>query len=155
MRVTGKHHCPAAVWSLGNLIYRTRLKMAAGMLHFEDYGDFANYFGPRWNYYIGDLIAAIPVPMKFAKGDFERGIAVKILNDFAETPFPYLDEETKKKLVAVNSMLLRKFTELAFDDMAQVRWQESQPAEADNIDVGPLTEEDLQATMLESSDDPF
>ena len=129
--------------------------MAAGMLHFEDYGDFANYFGPRWNYYIGDLIAAIPVPMKFAKGDFERGIAVKILNDFAETPFPYLDEETKKKLVAVNSMLLRKFTELAFDDMAQVRWQESQPAEADNIDVGPLTEEDLQATMLESSDDPF
>lgn len=144
-----------SIWSLGNLIYRTRLKMAASMLHFQDYGDFANYFGPRWNYYLGDLIAAIPVPMVFAKGDFERGIAVKILNDFAENPFPYLDEETKKKLAAVNAMLLQKFTELAFDDMAQVRWQESQPAEADNIDVGPLTEADLQEDLLERSENPF
>jgi len=144
-----------SIWSLGNLIYRTRLKMAAGMLHFQEYGDFANYFGPRWNYYLGDLIAAIPVPMVFGKGDFERGIAAKILNDFAENPAPYLDEETKKKLAAVNSMLLRKFAELAFDDMAEVRWQESRPTEADNIDVGPLTAEDLQTTMLESADDPF
>ena len=31
-----------SVWSLGNLIYRTRLKMAAEMLHFQDYGDFAD-----------------------------------------------------------------------------------------------------------------
>jgi hypothetical protein len=144
-----------SIWSLGNLIYRTRLKMAAGMLYFEDYGDFANYFGPRWNYYIGDIIAAIPVPMVFAKADFERGIAVKILNDFAENPFPYLDEETKKKLAAVNAMLLRKFTELAFDDMAQMRWQESQPSEADNIDVGPLTDADLQEDLLEPSENPF
>jgi hypothetical protein len=144
-----------SIWSLGNLIYRTRLKMAASMLHFEDYGDFANYFGPRWNYYLGDPIAAIPVPMVFAKGDFERGIAVKILNDFAENPVPYLDEETKKKLAAVNSMLLRKFTELAFDDMAEVRWQESQRAEADNIDVGPLTDADLQEDLLERSENPF
>jgi hypothetical protein len=142
-------------WTLGNLIYRTRLKMTADMLHFQDYADFANFFGPRWNYYLGDLIAAIPVPMVFAKGDFERGIAAKILNDFAENPTPYLDEETKKKLVAVNSMLLRKFTELAFDEMAEARWQESRPAEADNIDVGPVTAEDLQTTLLESSDDPF
>jgi hypothetical protein len=146
-----------SIWSLGNLIYRTRLKMAAFMLHFNDYGDFANYFGPRWNYYLGDLIAAIPVPMVFAKGDFERGIAFKILNNFAENPFPYMDEETKKKLSAVNAMLLQKFTELAFDDMSQVRWQESQPAEADNIDVGPLTEADLQEDLdlLESSENPF
>lgn len=144
-----------SIWSLGNLIYRTRLKMAAGMLHFQDYADFANYFGPRWNYYLGDLIAAIPVPMKFAKGDFESGVAVKILNDFAENPSPYLDEETKKKLAAVNSMLLRKFSELAFDDMAQVRWQESEQREADNIDVGPLTEADLQDDLLERSGNPF
>ena len=142
-------------WTLGNLIYRTRLKMAAEMLHFEDYADFANFFGPRWNYYLGDLIAAIPVPMVFAKGDFERGIAAKILNDFTENPIPYLDEETKTKLRAVNSMLLRKFTELAFDEMAEARWQESMPAEADNIDVGPVTAEDLQTTLLESSGNPF
>src|ERR1035438_7988826 len=73
-----------SIWSLGNLIYRTRLKMAAEMLHFQEYGDFADYFGPRWNYYIGDIIAAVPVPMKFAKGDFERGVAAKILGDYAE-----------------------------------------------------------------------
>jgi hypothetical protein len=144
-----------SIWSLDNLIYRTRLKMTAGMLHLQDYGDFADYLGPRWNYYLGDIIAAIPVPMKFAQGDFERGIAVKILNDFAENPAPYLDAEMKKTLSAVNAMLLRKFKELAFDEMAAVRWQESQHAEADNIDVGPLTVEDLQTTMLESSDDPF
>ena len=144
-----------SIWSLGNLIYRTRLKLAAAMLHFQDYADFANYFGPRWNYYLGDIIAAIPVPMVFSKGDFERGIAAKILNDFAENPFPYLDEETKKKMLAANSMLLRKFTELAFDDMAQMRWQESQRAEADNIDVGPLTEADLQSELLSESSDPF
>jgi len=73
------------------LIYRTRLKMAASMLNFQGYEDFADYFGPRWNYYLGDIIAAIPVPMKFKKGDFQSGLAVKILNDFAENPFPYLD----------------------------------------------------------------
>jgi hypothetical protein len=144
-----------SIWSLGNLIYRTRLKMAAGMLHFEDYGDFADYFGPRWNYYLGDLIAAIPVPMVFGKGDFESGVAVKILNDFAENPFPYLDEETKKKLAAVNSMLLRKFSELACDDMAEARWRESQPAEADEIYFGPVAAADLQGDLLNVSDDPF
>jgi len=144
-----------SIWNLGNLIYRTRLKMAAAMLHFRDYEDFANFFGPRWHYYLGDLIAAIPVPMVFAKGDFERGIAAKILNDFAENPTPYLDEETNKKLVAVNAMLLRKFSELAFDDMAEARWRESGLAEADNIDVGPLTAEDSQTALIESSDDPF
>ncbi len=144
-----------SIWSLGNLIYRTRLKMAAGMLHFQDYGDYANFFGPRWNYYLGDLIAAIPVPMVFARGDFERGLAVKILNDFAENPVPYLDEEAKQKLAAVNAMLLRKFAELALDDRAQVRWQESEQQEADNIDVGPLTEADLQEDLLERAENPF
>ena len=144
-----------SIWSLGNLIYRMRLKMAASMLHFEDYSDFSNYFGPRWNYYLGDLIAAIPLPMVFGKDDFMSGVAVKILNDFAENPFPYLDEETKKKLAAVNSMLLRKFSELAFDEMAEARWQESERREADNIDVGPVTEADLQGELLADSDNPF
>ena len=144
-----------SLWSLGNLIYRTRLKMTATMLHFQDYGDFADYFGPRWNYYLGDLIAAIPVPMVFGKGDFMSGVAAKLLNDYAENPCPYLDDETKKKLTAVNALLLRKFTGLACDEMAQMRWQESQPAEADNIDFGPLTEADLQEELLNPSDDPF
>ena len=144
-----------SIWSLGNLIYRTRLKMAASMLNFQGYADFADYFGPRWNYYLGDIIAAIPVPMKFKKGDFQSGLAVKILNDFAENPFPYLDAETKKTLLAVNTMLLRKFSELACDEMAQSRWLEAQPPEADNIDVGPLTESELQDDLFESSGNPF
>ncbi len=40
-------------------------------------------------------------------------------------------------MIAAESGLLRKFTELAFDESAESRWQESQPAEADNLDVGP------------------
>jgi len=37
--------------------YRTRLKMAASMLNFQGHHDFADYFGLRWNYYLGDIIA--------------------------------------------------------------------------------------------------
>jgi len=144
-----------SIVGLGNLIYRTRLKLAASMLHFEDYGDFADYFGPRWNYYLRDIIAEIPVPMVFGKYDFERGIAAKILNDFAENPFPYLDEAGKKKMMAVHTALLRKFSELAFDDAAEMRWRESESAEADNIDVGPVTADDLQPALPESSENPF
>ncbi len=52
-------------------------------------------------------------------------------------------------------MLLRKFSELACDEMAEMRWQETQPAEVDNIDVGALTEADLKGDLLATSDDPF
>jgi hypothetical protein len=52
-------------------------------------------------------------------------------------------------------MLPRKFSELAFDEMAQVRWQESEQREADNIDVGPLTEADLQDDIFVTSENPF
>jgi hypothetical protein len=58
-----------------------------------------------------------------------------VLREFAQDPFPYLDEAEKKKMMAAHSALLRKFTELAFDESAEARWQESRPAEADNIDV--------------------
>ena len=51
--------------------------------------------------------------------------------------------------------LLRKFTELAFDETAEMRWQESRPAGADNIDVGPATETDLQSDLIEAAGDPF
>ncbi|HXB58528.1 MAG TPA: hypothetical protein VNU95_03140 [Candidatus Acidoferrales bacterium] len=102
--------------SLGNLIYRTRLKLAASMLHFREYGDFADYFGPRWHYYLSDIIAEIPIPMVFGKNDFKSGLASQILNDFAEDPFPFLPEDLKKKMMTVNGALLRKFTDLAFDE---------------------------------------
>ena len=38
--------------------------------------------------------------------------------------------------------------DLAFDEAADMRWRESKPAEADNIDVGPLTEEDFTVPCL-------
>ena len=58
-------------------------------------------------------------------------------------------------MMAAHSDLLRKFTELAFDEAAEARWQESRPAEADNMDVGPVTETDLQSDLMEASGDPF
>jgi hypothetical protein len=58
-------------------------------------------------------------------------------------------------MIAAHSGLLRKFTDLAFDEAAEARWQEAQPAEADNIDVGPVTETDLQSDLMEASGDPF
>jgi hypothetical protein len=36
-----------------------------------------------------------------------------------------------------------------------MRWQEARPTEADNIDVGPATETDLQGDLIEASGDPF
>jgi len=51
--------------------------------------------------------------------------------------------------------LLRKFTELAFDEASEMRWQESRPMEADNIDVGPPTETDLHSDLIDSSGNPF
>jgi len=144
-----------SIWDLSNLIYRTRLKIAAYMLNFREIDDFADYFGPRWHYYLGDIIAGIPIPFKFEKGDFERGLAVKILNGYAENPYPHLDEKGKKQMVAVDAALLQKFTELAFDEAAEMRWRESRPVEADNIDVGPLTSEDFQDDWLKLSEYPF
>lgn len=61
--------------------------MAAEMLHFRGYADFADYFGSRWHYYLGDIIAAIPMPFVFADCYFEIGVAGKVLRLFAEDPF--------------------------------------------------------------------
>jgi hypothetical protein len=105
--------------TLGNLIYRTRLKIAASMLHFDGYDDFEDYFGPRWNCYLSDIIATIPMPLRFAKGDFESGLAARLLNEYGADPYPYLDDAAKKKVDGAQSDLLRKFAELAFDDCGQ------------------------------------
>jgi hypothetical protein len=91
----------------------------------------------------------------FAIGQFESGVATKVLRDFAEDPFPYIDEATKRKMMAAHSDLLRKFTELAFDESAEVRWQESQRTETDNIDVEPVAETDSQNDLFESGGNPF
>ena len=100
-------------------------------------------------------MAAIPVPLVFGKGQFESGVAAEVLREAAQDPFPYLDEAEKKQMTAAHSALLRKFTELAFDESAEARWQESRPTEADNMDVGPATETELQSDLMEASGDPF
>ena len=69
--------------------------------------------------------------------------------------YSVLDEAEKKKMMAAHSDLLRKFTELGFDESAEARWQESRATEADNIDVGPATETDLQSDLIEVSGNPF
>ena len=99
------------IHSLGNLIHRTRLKIAAAMLHFRDYGDFADYFGPRWNYYIKDSLAWIPIPFRFLKGAFESGIAGKLLRLYAAEPESFLDDNERLRLADVSRALWRRFNE--------------------------------------------
>jgi hypothetical protein len=61
------------------------------------------------------------VPLVFGKGQFESEVAAKVLREFTQDPFPYLDEAEKKKMMAAHSDLLRKFTDLAFDEAAEAR----------------------------------
>ena len=68
---------------------------------------------------------------------------------------PVLSKEEKARMTAAHSALLRKFTDLAFDESAEVRWRESSPAEADNIDVGPVNGMSLQNDLAEPSGNPF
>jgi hypothetical protein len=49
--------------------------------------DFPDYFGSRWHYYLGEIIAAIPVPLVFANASL-KAVAAKPLTVFAEEPFP-------------------------------------------------------------------
>jgi hypothetical protein len=125
------------------------------MLSFQDYSDFAEYFGSRWNYYLRDIIAGIPIPLVFGKGNFETGLASKLLNLFAENPLPYLDPESKQKMTAAYRGLWHKFEELAFDEPATTHWREARPQEADNIDVGPVTEADLHDDLFRPAEVPF
>ena len=46
-------------------------------------------------------------------------------------------------------------TDLAFDESAETRWHKAQAPEADNIDVGPITEADLQIDLIKPLDNPF
>lgn len=117
--------------------------------------DFAEYFGARWNYYLGDIIAGIPVPFIFGKGDFKGGVASRLLNLFAENPFLFFDDELKRKMAAVSRGVWLKFEGLAFDAAATARWQEARPQEADNIDVGPLVEADLYDDLFQPINEPF
>ena len=124
------------------------------MLGFREYGDFSDYFGLRWHYYLGAIIATIPVPFIFERDQFKNGLATKVLSDFAADPFPYLDE-AGKKMKMVQSDLRRKFTDLALDEAAEVRWRVSQRSEADNIESEPPKGMESQNLLFEPLDAPF
>jgi hypothetical protein len=137
--------------TLGNLIYRTRLKLAASMLHFDGYDDFEDYLGPRWHCYLSDIIATIPMPLRFARGDFESGLAARLLSEYAADPYPYLDEAAKKKIAIVQSDLLRKFDHFALDESAQARYNEFARTEAHSGDKKSAGRKAPQDEILKSS----
>jgi len=45
---------------------------------------------------------------------------------------------------------MRKLTELALDESAEMRWRESNQGEADSIGAGPAAQTDLQDALFES-----
>jgi hypothetical protein len=134
--------------TLGNLIYRTRLKLAASMLHFDGFEDFEDYLGPRWHCYLSDIITTIPVPLRFAKGDFESGLAARLLNEYAADPYPYLDEGAQKKIDTAQSDLLRKFTDLALDGSADLRCRDSVTTEREKVVSGASADQAVQVELL-------
>ena len=155
-RGIGRHFAMRfSINSLGNLLYRTRLRLAAAMLDFRDYGLFADCFGPRWHYYLRDIIASIPMPLRFGKGEFESGVAAKRLALYVADPLVFLEAESKQKMAAASRMLWFKFEELAFEAPATAHWREARSPEADNIDVGPVTEADLHNDLFRPAAEPF
>jgi hypothetical protein len=58
-------------------------------------------------------------------------------------------------MTMAHSDVLWKFTDHAFDESAEMRWQESQRGEGDNVDVGSRTETDMQNELFESLGNPF
>jgi hypothetical protein len=144
-----------AINSLGQLIYRTRLKMAARMLNFEKYEDFADYFGPRWNYLLKNAIAWIPVPFRFLKGAFESGFAYTVLAGYADKPELYLDERGKAKLGDVTRELWRRLNETISEDDCEARLQRQAMRPGDNAGDGPASLDGLQRELLPDSEDPF
>jgi len=78
-----------------------------------------------------------------------------VLIDYAENPYPYLDEAGKKKIAMAQSDLLRKFTDLAFDDSAKTRWLEAEQKGADGMDLEAKTELELESGLFERSENSF
>ena len=51
------------------------------------------------------VVAGCPVPLVFGEGRFESGVAAKVLREFAQDPFSYLDEAGEKSILDVFSGL--------------------------------------------------
>jgi len=144
-----------SIHGLGQLIYRTRLKIAARMLDFQEYGDFAEYFGPRWNFTLKNAIAWIPIPFRFQKDAFKSGFAGRVLADYAKNPEVYLDKRGKEKLADVSRELWRRLNEVLDEDDTEKRLQRQALRAGDNVGDGPASPDELQAVLFPSSENPF
>jgi hypothetical protein len=143
-----------SIYSLGNLIYRTRLSIVAAQLGFQDYGDFAEYFGPRWHYLLKNAIAWVPIPFRFQRYDFATGVAVHTLRAYAAAPEEFLEGRDKAKIGHVTSELWRRLEEkLGENSDALVELRSRRVS--DNFGDRPLTPEDLQADLLADPSIPF
>lgn len=145
---------PFSIVGLGQLIHRTRLKIAADMLRLTDYGDFAEYFGPQWNYFLKNIFAWIPMPCRFVKGDFESGTAARVLAGYAEQPKLYLDDRGKAKIDQVACELWRRLRE-ALEENQEARLKYQLNYLSDHWGDRPLTAADMQDDLFDSPDNPF
>ncbi len=154
-RINGAISNNFTIHGLAQLIHRTRLKIAARILQFQEYGDFADYFGPRWNYMLKNAIAWIPVPFRFPKGAFESGFSCIVLADYGEHPEKYLDERGKEKLRDASRELWRRLEETFEDDSEARLRHQVMMVPGDNTGDGPVTPDDLQSPMFHGSEDSF
>jgi hypothetical protein len=141
------------VHSLGSLIHRIRLRIAARMLGFQDYGDFAEYFGPKWNHLLKGALAGIPMPFRFHKSDFATGVAQRTLLAYAAAPKQYLEAKDHPRVDAVASELLRRLEEVLADSEKRLKLRAF--SLGDNTGDGPATESDKQSDLFADPYIPF
>ena len=143
-----------AVYSLGNLIYRTRLGILARMLNFQDFDDFAEYFGPRWPFRLKNVIAWIPMPFRFRKGDFQSGMAARVLKAYAQSPKSFVDERDRAKIDDVSGELWRRLEEsLGENSETLMKLRSMRPG--DNTGDGPASADGLQGDLYADPYIPF
>jgi len=125
--------------------------IVAGMLGFQDYGDFSEYFGPRWNYLLKNVIGWVPIPFRFYKDDFASGVAVRTLRAYADTPKQYLDEKERARIDEAACELWRRLEDALGENSEKLVALRSRIA-GDNTGDGPATADGLQAGLF---DDPY
>ena len=143
-----------SIYSLGNSIYRTRLAIIARVVGFQDYGDFAEYFGARWHYRLKNVIAWVPMPFRFQKGDFASGLAGRVLKAYAVNPKEYLEDHEKTKIDDVGREVWRQLEE-SFDENSEALVKLRSRLPGDNTGDGPASADGLQSDLFADPNIPF
>ena len=143
-----------AIHSLGGLLYRTRVRIVAQMLRFEDYEDFAEFFGPRWHYLLKNVIAWVPIPFRFHKDDFGSGMSARVLLAYAQAPKQFLDERGKNKIDDVARELWRRLEEALGENSEELVRLRSR-CMSDNAGDGPALADEMQSDLFADPYIPF